>query len=146
MKKEKEFVKITGILAYPESAIEVDLNFGFLFKMELSDPLETGEMILNCEFGDEFIEFLEAQIDEREEGDEFDIIDEIDDVESKLGDYYEEDCRDNGATAYLVLKSITEEEFNNSDKWKEPTRKECKILLNPASGLNNWQDQYESQL
>ena len=71
---------------------------------------------------------------------------EINVVESKLGDQYEDDCRENGATAYLVLESITEEEFNNSDKWESPTRKECKILLNPASGLNNWQDQYESQL
>ena len=125
MKKEKEFVKITGILRAPGYGT----NFAFLSKMKLSDPLETYKVIHSDNYGDEFIEFLEAQIDEREEGDEFDIIDEIDDVESKLGDYYEEDCRDNGATAYLVLKSITEEEFNNSDKWEEPTEKECRKLL-----------------
>ena len=125
MKKEKEFVKITGILRAPGYGT----NFAFLSKMKLSDPLETYKVIHSDNYGDEFIEFLEAQIDEREEGDEFDIIDEIDDVESKLGDYYEEDCRENGATAYLVLKSITEEEFNNSDKWEEPTEKECRKLL-----------------
>ena len=142
MKKEKEFVKITGILRVPGYGT----NFGFLSKIELSDPLETYKVIHSNNYGDEFIEFLEAQIDESEEGDEFDINYEINVVESKLGDYYENDCRENGATAYLVLESITEEEFNNSDKWEMPTRKECKILLNPASGLNNWQDQYESQL
>ena len=125
MKKEKEFVKITGILRAPGYGT----NFGFLSKIELSDPLETYKVIHSDNYGDEFIEFLEAQIDEREEGDEFDIIDEIDNVESELGDQYEDDCRENGATAYLVLKSITEEEFNNSDKWEEPTEKECRKLL-----------------
>ena len=142
MKKEKEFVKITGILRAPGYGT----NFAFLSKMELSEPLETHKIIHNNNYGHEFIEFLEAQIDEREEGAEFDINYEINVVESKLGDQYEDDCRENGATAYLVLESITEEEFNNSDKWKGSTREECKILLNPASGLNDWQDQYESQL
>ena len=123
--QEKEFVKITGILRAPGYGT----NFAFLSKMKLSDPLETYKVIHSDNYGDEFIEFLEAQIDEREEGDEFDIIDEIDNVESELGDQYEDDCRENGATAYLVLKSITEEEFNNSDKWEEPTEKECRKLL-----------------
>ena len=131
MKKEKEFVKITGILAYPESAIEVDLNFGFLFKMKLSDPLETGEMILNCEFGSLFIKFLKDQIAKREEGAELDMEDILDDVERKLTYYYVDGCREMGAKVYLVSESITKKEFNNSDKWKEPTQKECmKLLVN----------------
>ena len=123
--QEKEFVKITGILRAPGYGT----NFAFLSKMKLSDPLETYKVIYSDNYGDEFIEFLEAQIDEREEGAEFDIIDEIDNVESELGDYYEDDCRENGATAYLHLKFITEDEFNNSDKWEEPTEKECRKLL-----------------
>jgi hypothetical protein len=130
-KQEKQFVKITGILAYPESAIEVDLNFGFLFKMELSDPLETGEMILDYEFGDVFIEFLEEQIWKRKEGAELDTEDILDEVEGKLSDYYVDGCRERGAKVYLVSESITKKEFNNSDKWKEPTEKECmKLLVN----------------
>jgi hypothetical protein len=127
MKKEKQFVKITGILR----AASYGTNFAFLSKMELSEPLETYKIIHNDNYGDEFIEFLEARIDERKEGAEFDISYEIYEVESKLGDYYEDDCRDNWATAYLDLEYITEEEFNNSDKWKEPTKKRIReIVLN----------------
>ena len=127
MKKEKQFVKITGILR----AASYGTNFAFLSKMELSEPLETYKIIHNDNYGDEFIEFLEKQIEKRKEGAEVDVIDEIDDVESKLGDYYEDDCRDNWATAYLDLEFITEKEFNNSDKWKEPSETRMrKIVLN----------------
>jgi len=130
-KKENQFVKITGILAYPESAIKVDLNFGFLFKMELSDPLETGEMILNYEFGDVFIKFLKEQIGKRKKDAELDMKDILDEVEGGLSYYYVDGCRERGAKVYLVSESITEEEFNNSDKWKKPTKKECmKLLVN----------------
>ena len=124
-KKENQFVKITGILRAPGYGT----NFGFLSKMELSDPLKTYKVIHSDNYGDEFIEFLESQIDEREEGAEFNISYEIYEVESKLGDQYEDDCRENGARVYLVSESITEEEFNNSDKWNEPTEEECRKLL-----------------
>ena len=127
MKKEKQFVKITGILR----AASYGTNFAFLSKMELSEPLETYKIIHNDNYGDEFIEFLEKQIEKRKEGAEFNIIHEIGDVESKLGDYYEEDCRDNWATAYLDLEFITEKQFNNSNKWKEPSETRMrKIVLN----------------
>ena len=125
--QEKEFVKITGILRAPGYGT----NFGFLSKMELSDPLKTYKVIHSDNYGDEFIEFLEAQIGEREEGAEFNISYEIYEVESKLGDQYEDDCRENEATAYLDLEFITEKEFNNSDKWKKPTKKRMReIVLN----------------
>jgi hypothetical protein len=127
--QENQFLKITGILAYPESAIEVDISFGFLSKMELSDPLETCEIIHYGNFGSEFIKFLKNQIAKRKEGDELDINDILDVVEGELSDYYVDACRENGARVYLHLKFITEDEFNNSDKWENPTEKECRELL-----------------
>ena len=125
MKKEKQFVKIKGILR----DASYGTNFAFLSKMELSEPSETYKIIHNDNYGDEFIEFLEKQIEKRKEGAEFNIIHEIDDVESKLGDYYEDDCRDNWATAYLDLELITEKQFNNSDKWKEPSETRMRKIV-----------------
>ena len=99
--------------------------------MELSEPLETYKIIHNDKYGDEFMEFLEAQLEKRKKGAKFNIIYEIDNVQGELGDYYEDDCRENEATAYLDLEFITEKEFNNSDKWKKPTKKRMReIVLN----------------
>jgi hypothetical protein len=126
MKKEKQFVKITGILR----AASYGTNFGFLSKMELSDPWETLESIHYGNFGGEFSEILGNEIWEKEqEGAELDINDILDVVEEKLSDCYQDGCRENGARVYLHLEFITEDEFNNSDKWNEPTEKECRKLL-----------------
>ena len=63
-------------------------------------------------------------------------------LEKKLGDYYYEDesglkivkCKhcggkENEATAYLDLDYITEKEFNNSDKWKTPSKTRIREII-----------------
>jgi len=138
-KKEQQFVKITGILRSPFSGI----NFAFLIKMETMGPLETYKIIHDNHYGNKFMEFLENRLHKYED-DEFLYYhwSILSDIEKKLGDYYYEDesglkivkckscgCKENEATAYLDLDYITEKEFNNSDKWKTPSKTRIREII-----------------
>jgi len=129
MKKEKEFVKITGILESPISGI----NFAFLIKTEVNDTLENCKIIHDNNYGNKYIELLGEKISKWGRDIYYSVI--IDDIEKELGDYCYEDesglkiikckhCggRENESTAYLGYEFITEKEFNNSDKWETPSK------------------------
>ena len=119
--KEKEFVKITGII---KEAYVDGINFGFLAKIELSNPSETCEIVRDVNYGAEFLERLEWFFEYKKN---LDIDDILYKVKREIGVYSGDSQGD--VRAYLDLEYITEEEFNNSDKWKKPTKKIIREMI-----------------
>jgi len=120
-KEEKQFVKITGII---KEAYVDGINFGFLAKIELSNPSETCEIVLDVNYGAEFLERLEWFLECKKN---LDIEDILYRVKREIGVYSADSQGD--VRAYLDLEYITEEEFNNSDKWKKPTKKMIREMI-----------------
>ena len=134
--QEKQFVKITGILESPISGI----NFAFLIKTELKDTLENCKIIHDNNYANKFIELLEKKISKWGRSIYSSVL--LIDIEKELGDYCYEDesglkiikcrmcgCKQNESTAYLGLDFITEKEFNNSDKWKTPSKTRIREII-----------------
>jgi hypothetical protein len=121
MKKEKQFVKITGII---KEAYVDGIKFGFLVKMELSDPSETCEIVRDDNYGAEFLDRLEWFLQYKKD---LDIDDILYSVKREIG-VYSDDSAGN-VRAYLDLEYITEEEFNDSDKWEKPTKEMIREMI-----------------